>query len=200
MKPRRRFVWKLRSTRPTKSSHAPRSHLRRLGTERLEDRRLLSIQLWPVGWESMEIEAKWSATESVLETIRGDFSADDPDRAFTIADTTEHYRIEVRWNGAPAKFSDYYYDESLKQLSVSKNALRHRQRDEWDATGIAPDFGDDLSALLAYPNWEESWQKVQFTVTKRNLKLLKLSRIIALSIKGARTFKRPLWNRCIRRR
>ncbi len=173
----RRFFGNSREIARAECSYPP---VRRLVLEPLEDRRLLTAPVvdlgvhamqsdWPDSWATMEIEAKWRTTESVLETIWDDFGANDADRAFTVADTTEHYRLRVRWNGRPMRFSDTYYDDPSASLSNATHSLRHRQREQWNGVDAAPDFGDDLSVLLDYPRWVGSWQKVQYKGTPQRL-------------------------------
>lgn len=151
--------------------------LRPLSREVLEQRELLSVaawsevgeSAWPDGWETMEIEAKWTTTEPVLETLKAEFNTDDSDRAFTFAGTTEYYDINVRWKGRPRRFTDHYYDNPSKDLSDAMHGLRHRTREKWDGTHTAPEFDDDLSHVLDNSAWRETWQKVQYKGTPERL-------------------------------
>lgn len=77
---------------------------------------------YPEGWESMEVEAKWTTTVGTFERIIGEMS-ECGNRT-----TMFGYDLGVRWGGIPRKFVDYYYDTDRGVLTGSSHALRHRTR------------------------------------------------------------------------
>lgn len=112
---------------------------------------------FPNGWESMEIEAKWDATESAFNAIVA---------AFPHGGTKYGYELNVRWSGKPRRYIDLYYDDSTSELFNALHMLRHRQRYRTpDSIAITDSFAD-----LENANWSIlNWEKVQYKSTPTRL-------------------------------
>ncbi len=95
----------------------------------------ISADILPIGWETMEIEAKWSSNEQTHANIK---------RNFLNGSTFEGYTIGVRWGGNEKQYIDYYYDDTNNTLFNNLHSLRHRTR---------------------YTSGSEDWQKVQYKST-----------------------------------
>ncbi len=119
---------------------------------------------WPDGWETMEIEAKWTTAEATLEKIKEDFLEQD-DRPFAFEGITRNYDTPVRWGGLPRRFTDVYYDSPTHDLADDLHSLRQRTCEKHDGNDPQPDFDDDLSSLLDLGKWQRNWERVQYKST-----------------------------------
>ncbi len=108
---------------------------------------------FPPGWEVMEIEAKWDASESVFNTIID---------AFPDGSQKYGYDLNVRWSARPKRYTDLYYDNSKQDLFGALHAIRHRKRASTSSSiSITDSFSTLGNTKFGIPNW----QKVQYKST-----------------------------------
>ncbi len=107
----------------------------------------------PAGWESMEIEAKWNATETQFNEFV---------TAFPHGGTKYGFDLNVRWSGVPRMYEDRYFDNPTEDLFNALHMIRHRQRSSTSSSvAITDSFGS-----LGSTNWNSlNWQKVQYKST-----------------------------------
>jgi len=104
--------------------------------------------LWPADWEEAEIESKWVTDSETYQLLVDDF----------IEDSEKYgYKMNVRWDGIPKKYVDFYYDNQDKTLSNSGHVFRHRMRFSSKPEAKSA----DLETLRA-SRWREDWSKIQY--------------------------------------
>ena len=105
----------------------------------------------PIGWEDMEIEAKWGASRNAFERIISEM----PDGGSLFG-----YQLDVRWGGIPRKFVDRYYDTEQGSLAQSSHALRHRTRSTSNPRAPSRGFSELVNAF-----WPKDWERIQYKST-----------------------------------
>jgi len=77
----------------------------------------------PMGWTTMEIEAKWIISASTFNSLQSDFS---DGSTYTVNGTS--YEMSWKWGGDQKLYWDLYYDNSGDVLSNGLHCLRKRRR------------------------------------------------------------------------
>ncbi|NIP55716.1 MAG: hypothetical protein GWN67_23145 [Phycisphaerae bacterium] len=77
----------------------------------------------PTGWSTMEIEAKWTMSQSTYNDLQTDFWD-----GSTYSATGTTYNIDWKWSGNQRRYWDFYYDNSSDVLSDDLHCLRKRRR------------------------------------------------------------------------
>lgn len=112
---------------------------------------------FPNGWATMEIEAKWDATEATFNSII---------TAFPDGGSKYGYNLNVRWGGVPRRYTDVYYDNPASDLFSALHVIRHRQRHRTLSTVAITDSFANLDSA-GWPTL--NWHKVQYKSTPTRL-------------------------------
>jgi hypothetical protein len=110
-------------------------------------RRARRGQVWPPGWLTDEIEAKWLLDESTLFEIIDDLRGS----------SLYGYQLSIRFGGVARMYHDIYYDTPDGRLFKARHSLRARTRST--SSPLAP--SNDFSTLES-ANWAADWHRFQF--------------------------------------
>ena len=109
--------------------------------------------VWPPGWETMEIEAKWLLPRQQAQSAEG--IAETFHKIFPDGGQKYGFDLEIVLGGISRKVVDIYYDTPAATLGTASEVLRHRT--SYTAADQKP-FAR-IEALEA-ATWERSWERV----------------------------------------